>query len=70
MNAGWVRVFSSGDLFKIEMIKALLQRHNIECVILNKQDSVYFFGEAEIYVLTENSFEAKQLIVKNFPEYE
>lgn len=37
--------------------------NDIECVIMNKQDSTYRFGEIEVYVPTSETLKAKQLIV-------
>jgi len=41
-----------------------MAENEIECVIMNKKDSTYGFGEIEVYVPTAEAFKAKQLILK------
>ena len=38
--------------------------NNIECVIMNKQDSAYHLGEIEVCIPTDDAFKAKQLILE------
>lgn len=64
MEDNWVPVYSSSQLYIAEMVKSLLSDNDIECVIMNKQDSAYMFGEIEVYVPTDKSFKAKQLILE------
>lgn len=58
----WIRVYSSADAFRVEMLKGLLAEHNIESVVVNKKDSAYLFGEVELHVNVKNAFRANQLI--------
>ena len=62
MNEDWVKVYTSQFPYRAEIIKSLLEDNEIECVIMNKQDSSLLFGEIELYVERENIFKAKQLI--------
>lgn len=62
MEGKWVRVYSSADLFRVEVIKGLLAEHNIEGVVVNKKDSAYLFGEVELFVNVEDAFLANQII--------
>ena len=64
MLDNWVSVYSSSHLYEAEMIKSLLSDNDIECVIMNKQDSVYMFGDIEVYVPTNETLKAKQLIIE------
>ena len=64
MEDNWVPVYSSSQLYEAEMIKSLLADNDIGCVIMNKQDSAYMFGEIDIYVPTDKAFTAKQLILE------
>lgn len=45
-----------------EMVKDILKENHIEAILLNKQDSLYLFGEIEVYVKPENVIRAKHLI--------
>jgi hypothetical protein len=62
LEGKWIQVFSSSDAFKVEVIKGLLTEHHIECVVVNKKDSLYLVGEVELYVNVEDAFQANQLI--------
>lgn len=61
---GWIKVYASGEMHKAEYIKTLLEEHGIIAVLINKQDSVYLFGEIELYVPVDSAFMANQLINK------
>lgn len=60
----WVPIYSTSKLYEAEMIKSLMADNDIECVIMNKQDSIYMFGDVELYVPTNEAFSAKQLILQ------
>ncbi|MGB4204127.1 MAG: DUF2007 domain-containing protein [Bacteroidales bacterium] len=62
MDEKWTMIFSSSDVVKVEILKGLLAAENIESVIINKKDSSYLFGEAELYVPVEDAFKANQII--------
>ncbi len=65
MEEGWTLVYSSSQLFEIEILKSMLLEHDIQSVIINKKDSFYLFGDVELYVKVEDAFEATQLIKNN-----
>jgi hypothetical protein len=44
------------------MAKDMLADNSIECVIMNKQDSTYHFGEIEVLVPFAEVLKAKHLI--------
>lgn len=67
-NSDWVTVYSTSKLFEAELVQSILTENEIECVLINKQDSSYLFGEIEVCVPTEDAFSAKQLILGNFSE--
>ncbi len=62
MDDKWTMIYSSPDIIKVEMLKGSLAAENIESVVINKKDSAYLIGEAELYVQTENAFQANQII--------
>ena len=41
MSDPWVQVFSTTELYKLHMAKAILERHQITSMILDQQDSMY-----------------------------
>ena len=61
----WVKVYESGNHYQAEIIKSLLEAEEMEAVIINKQDSSYFFGEVEVYVQNNNVIKAKMIIDAN-----
>jgi hypothetical protein len=64
MSENWEAIYSTDQLYEAEMVKDMMADNDIECVIMNKQDSTYRFGEIEICVPTEEVFKAKQLIIE------
>jgi hypothetical protein len=64
MDENWTLIYSSSQIYKAEILKGFLEENDILSVVINKKDSVYLFGEAELYVKAEDAFRAKQLILK------
>jgi hypothetical protein len=64
MSENWEAIYSTDQLYEAELVKDMMADNDIECVIMNKQDSTYRFGEIEICVPTEEVFKAKQLIIE------
>jgi len=62
MEKDWGLIFSTGKLYQAEMAKDILEDNDIEVVLINKQDSIYLFGEIDLYVKPENVIRAKFLI--------
>ncbi len=60
----WEVIYSTNQIYEAEMVRNIMEDHDIECVIMNKQDSTYRFGEIEVLVPNENVLAAKQLILK------
>jgi len=62
MDSNWALIYSTGTPFKSELLKAVLEEHNIDSVVINKQDSSYHFGELELYVKANDVVKAKRII--------
>lgn len=58
----WICVYSSKNLYSVEIVKAVFADNNIDSVVVNKQDSSYLFGEIELHVSEEDSDMAIQII--------
>ena len=57
-----VKLLSTEDPNKAEIIKQMLEENNINVVLLNKQDSSYLmFGTIELYVKKDQLLLAKNL---------
>ncbi|MEA3446135.1 MAG: DUF2007 domain-containing protein [Bacteroidota bacterium] len=65
MENDWVLIYSASKAYEAEILKEVLDDNNIVCVIINKQDSSYQFGEVEVYVQKQNEVKAIE-ISKNF----
>jgi hypothetical protein len=62
----WEMIYSSTLLYKVEMLKDLLENEEIPAVIINKKDSSYLtFGEIELHVQQPDVLKAK-IIVNRF----
>ncbi len=55
-------VFDFLDFFRIEMIRQILAEHDIDAVVMNKQDSSYRFGQIELYTHQDREADALQVI--------
>ena len=61
-----IKLYSTENPNKAEIIKQMLEENDINVVLLNKQDSSYnMFGNIELYVEEKNINTAKSLIIKN-----
>jgi membrane protease YdiL (CAAX protease family) len=59
----WHRVFSTDQLHKAEIVKAVLNERQMKPVLINKKDSSYHnFGEIEVLVTSEFILRARQII--------
>tara|TARA_B110000014_G_C19732155_1_gene382298 strand:+ start:387 stop:596 length:210 start_codon:yes stop_codon:yes gene_type:complete len=65
MKKNWIKIFSSNNPIKIEIIKQMLEENNLSPVILNRQDSSYnMFGTINLYVTEKEQIIALRLIHK------
>jgi len=65
MNNSWVKIYTSHQFIKSEIVRQVLTDHEIEAVLMNKQDSAYKFGEIEVYIHQNNFDKAIELIIQN-----
>ena len=65
MEPNWVKLMTTGEPHRAEVIRGMLEEHNIRCVVINKRDSAYtIFGEIEIYTPKDQVVLAVHLIKK------
>ncbi len=64
MASEQAHIYSVGTLYLSELIRQMLADHDIPSFIINKQDSIYKFGEIELYVNRDNVIRAKKLIAE------
>lgn len=65
MEKKWTKIYASGKMYQVELLRGLLEENNIEAYIMNKQDSAYLFGELELYVLADDVMKAMHIINTN-----
>ena len=66
MEKNWVKIFTSADYYKSEMMKQALAGYNIDTVLLNKQASSHrAFGDIEVYIHQEDFSAAIEIIILN-----
>ncbi|MBK0383216.1 DUF2007 domain-containing protein [Pedobacter sp. SD-b] len=65
MDNKWVKIYSSNQYFQSEIVKQVLVDHDIDAIIMNKQDSSYKFGEVEVHINQTNFDKALAIILEN-----
>ena len=59
----WEMLYGTGQPYKAEILKGVLEENEIQSVIVNKQDSAYLvFGEIEVYVQRDDMVKAVQIL--------
>lgn len=62
MGIDQVHIYSIGNPYRADLVRQMLSDHEIQSFIINKQDSVYMFGDIELYVHRDHVIRAKRLI--------
>lgn len=65
MEQEWVKIYTSHDFYKSELVRQALIDHEIEAVIMNKQGFPYQIGEVEVYINSSYFQQAIEIIIKN-----
>lgn len=65
MQQGWIKIYTSHDFYKSELVKQVLIDHEIDAVIMNKQGFPYQIGEVEVYINDTHFQQAIEIIIKN-----
>lgn len=58
----WECLYGTKYLYKVEILKSLMEENEIPCVIVNKQDSAYLFGDIELYVKQDDVLRAQKIL--------
>jgi predicted transcriptional regulator len=67
MEKDWVKIFSTSDVVKADLVKDLLDNNDIPAVVLNKKETLtVIIGEVEVYVEREDAVKAVNLIKSTF----
>lgn len=60
--SGWVLIYIIDDQWRLDLIRQILDSNDIACVVIDKKDSSFHFGNAEIYVKHQDAERAVELI--------
>lgn len=58
----WNKVFATSKFHEAEIVKAVLEKHDIQAVVLNKKDSSYHWGQFEVHVKKDSILKAIKII--------
>lgn len=62
MSNDWIKVRTYTKSIEAEIVKQMLEENGVAAVILNQQDSSYFFGKIDLYVKQADETIANVLI--------
>lgn len=63
MEEGWKTVFLTGEEYKANMAKDLLENEGIKAIIMNQHDTAYkSFGNIEVYVQEADEQKALKIL--------
>lgn len=65
MRQDWVKVYSTDQMYKALLMKEKLLEEGIQAFIINKRDSVYAFGDVEVYVKPDQAVLSIHIIKKS-----
>lgn len=65
MEKDWVKIFTSSDFYRAEIIKQMLIENDIDAVLLNKQLSGYNIGSVEVYIHQADFSKAVEIMALN-----
>jgi len=68
MSKHWVKIYSTTQLHKAEIVRAVLEDHDIATTEMNKMDSMHphlTVGEIEIFSAPDDVIKATHLITKH-----
>ena len=65
MEKHWIKLLVTANPIRAEIIKQMLEEHQVPAVVINKQDSSYRFGQIEVYVHESQEPLAQELLANS-----
>jgi hypothetical protein len=66
MEKNWVKIYTSSNFYRSEIVKQVLTGYQIDAVLLNRQASSHqAFGDIEVYIHQENFSRAIEIMILN-----
>ena len=70
MEDNWKIVYTADRLYKVELVKGILDQAKIESVIMNKKDSEFPVGDVELFVDDKDYDKAREIVLEQHKESE
>jgi len=64
-NQEFIKIYTSNLSHQIEIAKAILLDSEIESFAVDKKDSMYIFGDIELYVKPADELQARLILTQN-----
>lgn len=59
----WSKIYESKKPYRAEIVKDILEQHDIKAIVMNRKDSAYdIFGQIEVHVEVEKVLTALKII--------
>ncbi|XOV92086.1 MAG: putative signal transducing protein [Bacteroidota bacterium] len=58
----WQKVYQDSQQYRVEIVKAILEEHELDPVIVDKKDSAYQWGHFELHVTADQVIRAIKII--------
>ncbi|MFN3530284.1 MAG: putative signal transducing protein [Bacteroidia bacterium] len=59
----WIKIYETNLLWQAELIKAVLEEHDVPAVVLSNKDSAYQFGLIQVLVQLHNKQTAEAILL-------
>lgn len=63
MKDDWIKIYSSSDFYKCEIVRQVLIDYEINAVLFDKQGFPYKIGDVEIYIHQKDYQKAIEVII-------
>lgn len=58
----WVKVYKNDNLYRAEIVKAVLEDNGLQAVLVDKKDRIYHLGYYEVHVGADDVLKAIKII--------
>jgi hypothetical protein len=65
MEPDWIKIYTSHDFFKSELVRQVLTDNHLNAILIDRQGFPYRIGEVEVYIHSDYFNQALEIIVKN-----
>jgi len=58
----WKKIYEDQNPYRIEIVKDILEKHQLKPVLINKKDTAYHFGVQELYINRSELLKALKIL--------